>query len=310
MRVAITGSSGYLGRKVISVLEGEPAVSQVLGIDLVPPALSSPKLTFARMDVRGPTMAGSLRRAGIDCLVHLAWIFNPSHNHQLMFDVDVNGTRNVMATCLQAGIKHFVMVGSTTCYGAYPDNPPLLTEDAPLRGNPSFPYAHHKVLVERLCDKFERDNSQVCLTRLRTCIVLGRNVDNFVRALVLIRGLRHIQVKGHNPSLQFLHEDDFATLLRLVLLRRPRGIFNVAPDDAISVQEIAEMSHNPIYKYPYWLVRALAGLLWSLRLLPTPASYLPFIAYPWTASNAKVKAELGWQPVHSSREALASVPGM
>ncbi len=310
MRLAITGVSGYLGRKVVSVLEGEPAVSEILGFDLVPPAFSSAKLAFVQMDVRSPNMVSSLGNARTESLLHLAWIFNPSHNHRLMYDVNVNGTRNVMAASLQAGVKHFVMVGSTTCYGAYPNNPQWFTEDAPLRGNPSFPYTHHKVLVERLCDEFERGNPQICLTRLRTCIVLGRNVDNFVRSLILIRGWRHVQAKGHNPPLQFLHEDDFATLLRLVLLRRPRGIFNVAPDDAVPIQEIAEMSRNPTHEYPYRLVRPLAALLWFLRLLPTPASYLPFIVYPWTASNARVKGELGWQPLHSSREALAAVPGM
>ena len=34
MRVAITGASGYLGRMVMSALENEESVSEVIGIDL------------------------------------------------------------------------------------------------------------------------------------------------------------------------------------------------------------------------------------------------------------------------------------
>ena len=35
MRLAITGSSGYLGRLMVSALEEESHVSQILGLDVV-----------------------------------------------------------------------------------------------------------------------------------------------------------------------------------------------------------------------------------------------------------------------------------
>ncbi|HKZ50860.1 MAG TPA: NAD-dependent epimerase/dehydratase family protein [Dehalococcoidia bacterium] len=309
MNLAITGVSGYFGKKTVLALEEEPAVARILGLDVASPGFSSAKLSFIPMDIRSPDMAQALREAEIDSVLHLAWIFDPIHSYRRMYDVNVNGTLNLLTACKQAGVKHIVFLGSTTCYGAHADNPEWLQEDRPLRGNWGFPYARHKVLAERLCDDFEKANPHIALTRLRTCIVLGRNTDNFIKALILMRGPRHALVRGHNPDIQFLHEDDLATLLRLVLRERPRGIYNAAPDDAMPIRQVADIAHNPVFEYPHWLVRPMFALLWYLRLVPVPASYLPFIMHRWTASNARIKRELGWRPLYSTREALASLPG-
>ena len=307
MRVAITGVSGYLGRMVVSALDGEESVTEVLGLDLAAPTYASAKLRYLPMDVRSSEMAQCLREHGAETVLHLAWIFNPSHNPRRTYDINVNGTRNVLAECREAEVKHLIIPGSTTAYGAHPDNPEWLTEESPVRGNRDFPYSHHKALVEGLCDEFQRSSPQVVLTRLRACIVLGRRVDNFVRTAILMRGLRHAVIRGYSPPLQLLHEEDMASVLRLAVLQRPQGVYNVAPDDAMTARQIAEATQNPLAEYPYWLLRPLVALLWSLRQLPVPPSYLPFIRYRWTAANARLKEELGWSPGRSSRDALAAM---
>ena len=119
----------------------------------------------------------------------MAWIFNPTHSSATTYDVDVNGSKNILESCREAGVEHIVIPGSTTAYGAHPDNPDWLTEKSPIRGNKDFPYSWHKALVEEFCDGFEKDNPQIVMTRLRACIVLGKNVDNFVRTTILMRGL-------------------------------------------------------------------------------------------------------------------------
>ncbi len=308
MRLAITGVSGYLGKKAVERLAEEPDVDEITGLDVVAPGFSSPGLRFRRMDIRAPDLAGFLKSAGIDAVLHLAWIFNPIHDYRLMYDINVNGTVNLLEACRRAGVRHIVMAGSTTCYGAHADNPEWLEEDHPLRGNPDFPYARHKVIVENLCDRFVKENPGIAVTRLRACIVLGKSADNFVRSLIFMRGPRHALVRGHNPPLQFLHEDDLTAVMALVLLQRPEGVYNVVPDDSLPVRTIGELAGNPFIEYPYFLLRPFMATLWSLRLLPVPASYLPYAMYRWTASNAKIKRELGWQPAYSTRSALTAMP--
>ena len=307
MRLAITGSSGYLGRLLVSSLEDEPQIDRILGLDLVDPAHRSAKFQHQRLDARSPQLAGLLRDQSIDTMVHMAWIFNPVHGSNTAYDVDVNGSKNVLESCREAGVKHIVIPGSTTAYGAHPDNPEWLTEESPVRGNRDFAYSWHKALVEEFCDGFENDNPQIAVTRLRGCIVLGKNVDNFVSSLILMRGLKHAIVRNSYPQLQLLHEDDIVSLLKLAIIQKPRGVYNVAPDDTVSLKDISAIVGNPLAEYPYWLLKPITSILWSLRQLPVPASYLSFLRYRWTASNQKVKRDLGWTPEHSSTEALETL---
>ena len=149
-RLAITGSSGYLGRLMVSSLEEEPQVTQILGLDLVDTPYRSVKFKHLSVDTRSPQLAGVLKDYRIVTVLHLAWIFNPIHSSRTMYDVDVNGSKNVLESCRDAGVEHVVIFGSTTAYGAHPDNPDWLTEESPLRGNRDFAYAWHKALVEEV----------------------------------------------------------------------------------------------------------------------------------------------------------------
>ena len=47
-------------------------------------------------------------------------------------------------------MRHVVALSSATVYGAWPNNPMPLTEDAPLRPNPDVAYAVQKSYVEHL----------------------------------------------------------------------------------------------------------------------------------------------------------------
>ena len=169
MRLAITGSSGYLGRLMVSSLEQESQVAQILGLDIVDTPYWSTKFKHLRMDTRTQKLAQVLKDHRIDTVLHMAWIFDPIHNSGTAYDVDVNGSKNVLESCRDAGVEHIVILGSTTAYGAHPDNPDWLIEESPVRGNRDFPYSRHKVLVEEFCDGFEKENPQISLTRLRAC---------------------------------------------------------------------------------------------------------------------------------------------
>ena len=65
-----------------------------------------------------------------------------------MYDVDVNGTHNVLEAAAAAGTGQ-VLVTSSTAYGAFPDNPVPLTEDDPVRGVAGFSYARDKTESDR-----------------------------------------------------------------------------------------------------------------------------------------------------------------
>jgi len=53
---------------------------------------------------------------------------------------------------------------------------------------------------------------------------------------------------------------------------------------------------------PVRLYKAIARLLWHLRLSEAPPGQIDFALYPWIVSNEKLKETLGWTPRYSSRE--------
>ncbi len=71
-------------------------------------------------------------------VVHLAGVVDPIADVALMARVNVEGTRRVLDAAASVGARRIVRISSATVYGAWPNNPLPLTEDAALRPNPDF----------------------------------------------------------------------------------------------------------------------------------------------------------------------------
>ena len=175
--VLVTGASGYIAQKLIGALGACPEVRSIIGIDIRPPAGGAQNFHFVKRDVREP-LSDLFRQHQIDTVVHTAFVLPPIHDTKLMEDININGTRNVLFSSLQAGVKQFLYTSSTTAYGFHPDNNCPLTEDSPLRGNDDLVYSKTKKEIERIfveqnlseqLSGYGVDHSS-CLLRCRTGI--------------------------------------------------------------------------------------------------------------------------------------------
>ena len=87
MRYVITGGSGYIGSRLVDLLSRREDTERIVICDLAPPRGYKPKTEFERLDVRdGAAVRSLLERTKPDALVHLAFILNPSHDEQLMYE--------------------------------------------------------------------------------------------------------------------------------------------------------------------------------------------------------------------------------
>jgi UDP-glucose 4-epimerase len=304
--VAITGAGGYIGQQLIDYLENAPWCERIIGSDIVAPVVQSPKLYFEKQDIRSPKLAAFWRDHHVDTVVHLAFVLNPIHDEQKMFDINVNGTLNALQVSAALNIQHIIIASSGTAYGAWPDNPPALRESDPIRlFPPTFSYAHHKGIIEEHCAAYLKRHPNTVLNVVRPCIVYGPNADNF-----LTRFLNNLPVlmlaDGCNPRLQFVHETDVAEFFCLLIEKKKPGAFNVAGDGVVRLTEVGAMAGKRTLKSPKRLYNGLVGLLWRLRIniVETPAGIVDYIAYPWVLNTQRAKQELGWQPQYTSRETL------
>jgi nucleoside-diphosphate-sugar epimerase len=298
--VAITGVAGFLGHRLLSRLEAAPDVTRIVGIDLAEPMIGSSKLEFHQMDVRDARLPKVL--VGVDVVAHLAFASDPGRDVERMRSVNVDGTRNVFESAAAIGARKLVYTSSTTVYGAHPDNPVPLTESAPLRANPDFAYAAHKLEIERMIEVFRAKHPDIDVAVLRAAIVLGRDVENFVSRM--LEAPRLLAVREHAPPLQFVHEDDVADALALAVRSDLDGVYNLAADGWMDAAEIDALTGKRRVELPVAVAFSLAERLWRIGLTSAPPGELHYVMYPWVADNSKLRAA-GWTPVHTNRDALA-----
>ena len=302
MRYLITGGSGFIGSRLVDHLSGREETEAIVVADVRPPASLRPKTTFAQLDVRDKAAVRELfTHERPDCVVHLAFLLNPIHDEAAMYDIDVNGTQNVLEAASVAGVQQMLVTSSTTAYGAFADNPVPLTEDDPVRGAPDFSYARDKAESDRLCQLWALEHPERVMTIVRPCIVFGPEVDNYIVRLWLKQPFRADFGMG-DPPLQFVHVDDVAEALIRLLDGRHAGAFNVAADGYISLVEASDLIGLKRRRVPYRVFKRLAAGLWRARVSEAPAGQLEFAIHPWVASNEKIKAATGWSPQWTSRE--------
>jgi len=302
-RILITGVSGYIGGKVARALATHERVDTLVGIDIRAPQDPPARLTFVPHDVRTP-MADLFRRHAIDTVIHAAYVLPPLHDRALMEDINVAGTRNVIAACQQAGVDHLLYTSSATAYGFHPDNEIPLTEDSPLRGNEDFTYSKNKKEIEFIFQDFIRDHKQTAVTILRPCFVVGPGFNN---PLATHLKKRFVLCPSPSAPMQFVHEDDLVRVIQLGLEKRLKGVYNVGGEGTLTLKEMIQLLGNSHCPLPAAMMIPINHLAWFLRMtwlteFPSPA--LNIMRYTWIVSSAKLIRDTGFRYEYNSRTAF------
>ena len=103
MKYLITGGSGYIGSRLTDLLV-ERDDTEVVNVDIRPPAVPRSRTRFIKMDIRDRGMRELFERERPDAVVHLAFVLNPIRDEHTMYDIDVNGTQNVLEAASAAGV--------------------------------------------------------------------------------------------------------------------------------------------------------------------------------------------------------------
>src|ERR1051326_50176 len=113
MRIFITGAQSFIGTELRQRCRKRGF--EVAGIDTV----ESDDQGFHRMDIRSPDV-GKAIPDNTDALIHLAAISRDSdcrNDLKLAFDVNVNGTINLMQAAQARKVKQFIFASSEWVYG-------------------------------------------------------------------------------------------------------------------------------------------------------------------------------------------------
>jgi dihydroflavonol-4-reductase len=142
VNILVTGSSGFVGRRLVERLidsrPGDKIAAFLLPSEAVPEPFAG-KVEILRGDLRDPV---AVRRAieGRDLVFHVAgfisyWILDSG----IMKDVNVGGVKAIVDACLEFKVKRLIHVSSVGAVGFHPDGSPA-DEDTPFNWPESLGY--------------------------------------------------------------------------------------------------------------------------------------------------------------------------
>jgi UDP-glucose 4-epimerase len=307
-RVLVTGAAGYLGGRLIESLaerarrDGDPACIVAGDVREVAPGLRRSGVEYVALDVRTPGLEAVLDGHAIDTVVHLAAIVTPGpqSNRELEYSVDVLGTRNVLDACVAADVRRIVVTSSGAAYGYHADNPAWLTEDDPVRGNAEFGYSHHKRLVEEMLAEYRRAHPALEQVVFRVGTILGETTRNQITAL--FERPRLVAIRGSASPFVFIWDRDVAGAIEHAIFGGPAGIYNVAGDGALTIQQIAARLGKRCITIPPGALRAVLAVLHPLGLSQYGPEQVDFLRYRPVLDNRRLKEVFGYVPRLSSAE--------
>jgi nucleoside-diphosphate-sugar epimerase len=295
-RIAVTGATGFLGRYIVDRLLRRGA--HVIGVVRNParvPELAAKGVELRKADLGEPDrlVAGF---AGADAVVSNAALFALGNQRWDEHErANVEGTRNVMTACKDAGVRRVVHVSSVAVYGLFARG--RLHEDAPQLGPdtrrmPWNVYAVSKAISEQEAWRLARQH-HLDLTTVRPCTIYGAFDPNFMPVFKRVSSWP-VSVRPVGLRQSYVYAGDVAEGIALAL-EHDRSIgraYNLTGDGE-TWQDLTDA----------W--GAVGGRTPSFGV-PIPLPLAPEF------DSSRAKQELGWRPrglVDGLRETIALESG-
>jgi len=165
MRILVTGSSGRIGGAISARLSLR---HQIVGLDLRPGHLTS-----VVGDIRDSRLLAA-NCAGLDAVVHTASLHAPDLDMRTAGDfreINIEGTRRLLAACDEAGISRFVYTSTTSLYGhaLIPTGKEAVWVTEELQPQPRDIYDETKLAAEAACAEAAHGGMTCISLRMSRC---------------------------------------------------------------------------------------------------------------------------------------------
>ena len=194
----------------------------------------------------------------------------------------------VLDAATSSGVDHVVLLSSAMVYGAWPNNPVPLTEDAPLRPDPGFAFVEQVAQVEQMADAWRTAVPGRRVAVLRPALALAADgTSSVVRALAAGLGTR---IDEDDPPAQFLHLDDLASAVVLAHEQRLDGVYNVAADGWIPGETVRALAGRPPrLRLPSGWPSRSPTCRWRFQRGPIPPGLRPYTRHPWLVASDRLR---------------------
>lgn len=312
INVAVVGASGPVGRALLRELvgaaargrAGEPGgarIATVVAVDTDPVEVGGTEWRHGNPE--DPSLAASLH--DVDTAVYIAVrtdlageLAEPRLSRR---ERSLRRAQTVITATAAAGVGHLVVVTSAQVFGARPDNPLPLDDDAPLRAVADGGSVGDLMDVEQLAAVAGEVHPGLQLTVLRPAALVGDGVDTVITRH--FEAPRLLTVKGTEPVWQFCHVDDLGSAVAVVASHRLGPALTVASEGWLTEEEVERLTGMRRVELSLAVAQGTADRLHRVGVLPTPASDLAFVVHPWAVSSGTLRAH-GWEPAYDNETCL------
>lgn len=234
MRIAVTGASGALGRGLASRLLSQG--HDVIGIARHRPESWPSAAEFIAGDIRD-TDAVNRAVAGADVVAHCAWANSPGPDARIAHQVNTGGTGNVLQAMAETGSRRIVFASSPHVYGG--GDAPRTEHDA---RRPDSAEGRYKARAEQMVE-----GSGLEWVAVRSALIVGRNVDNWVRRLL---ALPVFPDGSADRLMQVVHLEDALRLFNRAIVDTEigSGPVNLAAPGELTFRRLAAVLGRPVLR--------------------------------------------------------------
>jgi len=309
VRILITGSSGYLGRHLVSqCLDRGDEVIGVLHRNAS--GLEHVNYREAQCDITDrEEITDLISSERPDVVVHSAAALSQFvPDEKRLHDINVNGTKYVVSAAFDAQVQQLIFLSSVEVYGVKVPIP--CPETAPL--HPDVQYGRDKVECEEFCNEYLKKGMNITIFRPPTITGPGQNEPTLLGQVKSVYEGKSIMLAGGGKTrLQMVNVLDVchAILLAIDNPEAARGaVLNLGSDNVPTMRETAVALFEHAGKKPKFvnigagLARFIVKLLNPFHLSPVQPQHLEIALRDYMFDSTRAKDLLGWQPTKTDIE--------
>jgi len=310
--IVITGTSGFIGGRLLRLLDQDENYPHVVAIDRKKPATTLKKAKFYKLDLTEALadvqLAEILKKVNCDTLIHCAFPMTPPRDPASAHEIISVGSMYVHNACAEARIRKIIVASTTDVYGASPTNPNFLSEDVHVpSGDRQSRFLADKIDAEKSFLKYAKKHPDSIVTILRFATVLGPTIQSYKTRY--LKRFFVTTILGFDPLMQFIHEEDVFKALKLAVDQDVKGVFNIVGDGVLPLSRVIKICGKLNLQLPQIGFKSLVQLMWYADIAPAPASHVDFLRYLCVADGSKAKKQLNFTAQFSTKEALLSFVG-
>ena len=239
MRVLVTGSTGFVGKRLVEILLNQGYDVAVFNRNKKYTPEKTLSLSNIEVFLGDITKKNDVKSAleSVDAVVHLAGI--RSDDEKESYKVNVEGFKNLLESLKECNFKgKLVFSSSASVYG---DEVTKIKETTLV--NPMSIYGKHKVLMEELAENYQK---YFDITGLRIFNVYGNDSskDSSHRGILSILEEKIAEGKAlniySNSVRDFIHVNDVVKVIIKALNSKSPHILNVATGVATSLDQLVD----------------------------------------------------------------------